>query len=549
MPIRHTLRAVALLTAPVLFAGVIPTAAADTCEAYDANAPYQLVFADEFDGIEIDPQRWNKELLWGPGVIINQEMQYYVSDDQFGYNPFVMENGVLSIRADKAPFDRTRLYLTKSIYSATSAEVLWRQPEGAVTYDVNRDGAFVGSATGGAWFEQDLRDGIDYAYEITARDVNGNAVSTEQITVNTSERGTFVPRKPFTLEIDRKIYSNTSAELVWRPPNRSAYFIVTHNGDTQRLVGRNYDSLYLANIEAGEDLLYTVAAYDDCDELIIEDSIVINTDDGITPNNVSDRLVIAASIYSESTAEISWNSVEGASQYTIYDNGTLLETTSGRSLFVNNMVPGVDRKFLVVAQDAEGIEVDRTSRTLNTADASFALNRQPFVSGVLTSYDAFKFKYGRVEMRAKMPKGKGYWSAFWLLNAYYHDAEPEDPEIDIIEAIGDQTTTANHAYHTKRDSDGDGITDTTDSDEFRASIPDFSAGFNRYSVEWTPERITWYVNDVPTGEVTGPRVSQEQMYVILNLAVGGSFPGAPDNSTQFPGSFDIDYVRVYQKRR
>lgn len=527
-------------------AGVSP-ASADTCAPYDADAPYQLVFAEEFNDNELDLVRWTPELLWGPGVIINNEMQYYVNDGQFNYNPFVINDGVLSIQANKAPFDRSRLYLTQSVYSSTSAEVLWRQPEGAVSYDVNRDGAQLGSVTGGAWFEPALRDGIDYAYEITARDVNGNALSTEQITVNTSTRSQPSVRVPFSLELDRKIYSQTSAEIVWRPPNRAAYFDIQSASGTQRLVGRNYDSLYLDAIRPDVDMEYTVSAYDLCDELVIEDSIIINTSDGQTPSEVSDRLVIAASIYSPQTAEISWNAVADATEYDVSDNGVVLGTQAGRSLFVDDMQPGTDRKFLVIALDDEGIELDRTTRTLNTADASFALNRQPFVSGVLTSYDSFRFKYGKVEMRAKMPKGKGLWSAFWLLNAYYHDAEPEDPEIDIIEAIGDQTTTANHAYHTKRDTDGDGVTDSTDSDEFRAVIPDFSEQFQTYSVEWTPESITWFVNDQVTAEVTGERVSKEQMYIILNLAVGGTFPGAPDENTQFPASFDIDYVRVYQR--
>lgn len=520
---------------------------ADTCTPYDATAPYQLVFADEFDGAEVDLSRWTPELLWGPGVIINNEMQYYVNDGQFNYNPFRINDGVLSIQADKAPFDRSRLYLTQSVYSATSAEVLWRQPEGAVSYDVSRDGALLGSVTGGAWFEPALRDGIDYAYEITARDNNGNALSTEQITVNTSTYREPSKRLPFSLELDRKIYSQTSAEIVWRSPNRVAYFDIQSGESTQRLVGRTFDSLYLGAIQSNTDIEYTVSAYDLCDELIVEDSIIVNTADGLTPNEVSDRLVIAASIYSTQTAEISWNAVAGATEYDVFDNGVPLGTQTGRSLFIDDMQPGIDRKFLVVALDGERIELDRTTRTLNTADASFALNRQPFVSGVLTSYDSFRFKYGKVEMRAKMPKGKGLWSAFWLLNAYYHDAEPEDPEIDIIEAIGDQSTTANHAYHTKRDTDGDGVTDTTDSDEFRAVIPDFSEDFQTYGVEWTPDKITWLVNDEVTGELTGDRVSQEQMYIILNLAVGGWFPGPPDENTQFPASFDIDYVRVYQR--
>ena len=102
------------------------SAIADTCKAYDPAGEYKLVFEDNFDGNELDRNKWDAEFLWGPGVVINNERQYYVNEDQFGYNPFKMGDGMLSIEAIKSPFDRTLLYLTSSIYSATSAELLWR---------------------------------------------------------------------------------------------------------------------------------------------------------------------------------------------------------------------------------------------------------------------------------------------------------------------------------------------------------------------------------------------------------------------------------------
>jgi len=146
-----------------------------------------------------------------------------------------------------------------------------------------------------------------------------------------------------------------------------------------------------------------------------------------------------------------------------------------------------------------------------------------------------------------MPAGKGLWSAFWLLNAYYKQDQPEDPEIDIIEAIGDNVTTANHAYHTRFDSNGDGFYDGTNSTEMRATISDFSADFHVYRVDWEEDRIVWYVDDVETGRVEGDQVSSEQMYLLANLAVGGSFPGPADESTPFPARFELDYIRVYQR--
>jgi len=108
MMTRQTITLLALLLG-------IPTAYADTCEAPDTSSPYRLVFEENFDGEALDRGRWNTEFLWGPGVIINNETQYYVNDGQFGYDPFSIDDGVLTISAIKAPFDRSLLYLTRSI--------------------------------------------------------------------------------------------------------------------------------------------------------------------------------------------------------------------------------------------------------------------------------------------------------------------------------------------------------------------------------------------------------------------------------------------------
>lgn len=521
---------------------------ADTCDAPDANAPYELVFEDNFDGDSLDRNKWNTEFLWGPGVVINNELQYYVNEGQFDYNPFVFNDGVMSIEAIKTPFDRTQLYLTRSIYSATSAELLWRVPKGAVSYDVYRDNEFQATVNGGSYFEPQIREGIDYAYEVVARDDAGNVIVSAQLTINTADRPVSLPRRPFALELDRKIYSGESFELVWRTPNRAARFEIHRDDELQaELIGSDFNSLYEEGVEEGQSYEYLVKAFDRCDELIIEDTVIVNTGDGVTPNEVSDRLVIESSIYSKTSGEISWNSVAGAVSYDIYDNGEFLENTSSRSVFVENFVAGIDRKFRVVAFDVDGSVVDETTRVVNTADNSFARNRQQFLSGIITSYDAFKFRYGLVEMRAKMPAGKGLWSAFWLLNAYYHDAQPEDPEIDIIEAIGDQTTTGNYAYHFQQDLDGDSINEHRETVELRSTISDFSADFHVYAVDWSPGVIVWLIDDVEVARVEDENVSSEQMYLLMNLAVGGNFPGDPDETTSYPARMEIDYVRVYQR--
>jgi len=521
---------------------------ADTCSP-PGNGEYRLVFADEFDGDTLDRNKWNTEFLWGPGVVINNEQQYYVNDNQFGYNPFKMGDGMLSIEAIKAPFDRSDLYLTSSVYSATAAELLWRVPEGAVSYEIFRDGSFIGTATGGSYLERNLRDGIDYAYEVRALDSQGELIVSRQLTINTSDRPMPSEERSFSLELDSKVYSSTQAEIVWASPNRARRYDVYRNDVLYReLVGGDYSSIYEPALTPGEAYTYRVDAFDGCDELIISADTTVNTADGITPPDDSvQRLVIAVVEYSKTTAELSWNSVASATNYDIYDGNAFLGNIDGRSIFVDDLVPGTDRRFRVEARNAAGNLVDQTSRVINTADNSFALNRQPNLSGIITSYDSFRFKYGRVEMRARMPQGKGLWSAFWLLNSYYKQDQPEDPEIDIIEAIGDRTTTANHAYHYQTDNNGDGFYRSRVSNEGRATISDFSQGFHVYSVEWTEGRIIWFVDGVETHRLEGSEVSDEQMYIIANLAVGGTFPGPADETTPFPARFEIDYIRVYQR--
>lgn len=523
---------------------------ADTCEIPDESQPYQLVFEENFNGNSLNRGRWTPEFLWGPGVIINRETQYYVNDGQFGYDPFRVSDGILAIEAIKAPFDRSQLYLTRSIYSANTIELLWRVPAGAVSYDIFRDGQLQGSATGGSFLQTNLRDGIDYAYEVVALDNNGNAIVAAQLTVNTADRPVATPFVPFSLGLTTQVYGSNNAELIWQAPNRAGRYEIYRDGALYRnLQGGDFKSLYEAGLEYGRDYSYRVLAYDRCDELIISDAVVLNTASGVSPPPATnDRLVIRVTEYSKSTAEIAWSQVTGAVRYEVYDNAVLVQNDAGRSLFLDDLVPGVDRRFRVVARDADGTAVDETTRVINTADNSFALNRQPYLSGVITSYNSFRFKYGRVEARARMPAGKGLWSAFWLLNAYYNQDQPEDPEIDIIEAIGDRTTTANQAYHYKSDNDGDGQFDDRNSQEFRTRINDFSQSFHVYRVDWEPGRIVWYVDDVETARIEGDQVSDEQMYLIANLAVGGNFPGPADETTPFPARFEIDYIRVYQRR-
>lgn len=164
---------------------------------------------------------------------------------------------------------------------------------------------------------------------------------------------------------------------------------------------------------------------------------------------------------------------------------------------------------------------------------------QPYLSGIITSYDAFKFTYGYAEVRAKMTHGRGYWPAFWLLNAYYGG---EDPEIDIMEFVGDNQDVVYHTFHYH---DENGKLRSTQSKPTPGI--DYTADFHTFAVEWKPGTIIYYVDGVEAHRITDPKVPREQMYLIANTAVGGWWAGSPDASTPFPGKYMIDYIRVYQK--
>jgi beta-glucanase (GH16 family) len=164
---------------------------------------------------------------------------------------------------------------------------------------------------------------------------------------------------------------------------------------------------------------------------------------------------------------------------------------------------------------------------------------QPYLSGVITSYDAFKFTYGHIEMRAKVPFGRGYWPAFWLLNAYYVD---DMPEIDIMEFIGHNQDAVYHTYHYY---DSEGQLRSTHSEA--SPGVDYTEDFHTYSVEWKPSTLIFYIDNIEVHRVIDPKVSRQEMYVIANTALGGWWPGSPDNTTSFPGEYIIDYIRVYQR--
>lgn len=181
-----------------------------------------------------------------------------------------------------------------------------------------------------------------------------------------------------------------------------------------------------------------------------------------------------------------------------------------------------------------------------------------YTSGRITTQHKHDFTYGLFEARLKVPRGKGFLPAFWLMTTDEgrYGQWPECGEIDIMEIWGSRTGT-NHGtiHYGLPHQEGQG---TVTLDE-----GDFAGAFHNFALLWEPGLLRWYVDGRPFHEERWwfsagpdgvkkpyPAPFDHEMYLILNLAVGGSWVGYPDEATDFEhAAFEVDYVRVYQQNQ
>lgn len=170
-----------------------------------------------------------------------------------------------------------------------------------------------------------------------------------------------------------------------------------------------------------------------------------------------------------------------------------------------------------------------------------------YTSARILTKGKFERKYGRIEARIKLPIGKGLWPAFWMLGAN-SDTQiwPQCGEIDIMEYLGNKPTSIFGSVHGPGYSGGNAI-----SKDYTLTNDRFDNDFHVFGVEWDENYINYYVDDVLYNQITpddvpGEWVFNQPFYIILNMAVGGNFPGSPNSETRFPQTMLVDYVRVYQ---
>lgn len=164
-----------------------------------------------------------------------------------------------------------------------------------------------------------------------------------------------------------------------------------------------------------------------------------------------------------------------------------------------------------------------------------AATGQAYASGLLTTARSFSFTYGYVEIRAQVPRGKGLWSAFWLAPT----DESWPPELDVMEVLGHDIRTNVATAHTRHRL---GYATQT---QIKVPTPDLSEELHTFALKWTAETIVWYFDGRPVASLKTPADMHKPMYLIVNLAVGGSWPGSPDALTTFPADLRIDSIRAF----
>ena len=179
------------------------------------------------------------------------------------------------------------------------------------------------------------------------------------------------------------------------------------------------------------------------------------------------------------------------------------------------------------------------SATSTLEDQRADANEQPYLSGILTTRDRFSMRYGYIEARIKLPEGRGTWPALWMLAA---ENNGRQPEVYIFEHDGGRPDRIFHNYNYV---DDEGNLRSPGQQEVQSA--DISEGFHTFGLRWTESELLFYVDGQPSWRIIGENLPDEEMYLILNLAMGGIWTGAPDGTTPIPATLEIDYIRVYQQ--
>ena len=552
---------------------------------------YELVFGDEFDGPALDEEKWTSRFFWGPYVPINGEEQYYVDsldlDGEFQYSPFSFSDGVLSITAvpttaslsapaqpevDDALWttspdlnfnpeydESTRNYLSGIITSAQSYSVTHGYFEARLKFPEGQ----------GLWPAFWLLNSqyVERFPEIDIVEFLGHKKDTVHHTMHWIDTFSYDQHTTVSTPTYETIKTDFTADfhtfgLAWDPKKVRFYVdgeMVREITDSEFFISTQ--SMYLLlNLAVGgtwagapDETTPFPASYDiDYVRAYERKSI-----DVITATTLADdyQLMFSDEFDGDALDADKWNTalLWGPYQQINNEEQVYIDTLGMHNDHSVDPFEVSSGSLKIRAQPiapSDLPEIPDTTDPIWNEYPNYQQSNQDFgleggwvpsySSGALISYDSFKFVNGYAEARIKLPVGSGLWPAFWLLHGYYNGPTPE---MDILEAKGESSASTHHSYHYYDYSVSTSglISSATEYVLPGTGIDDFHV----YGFQWDRERMVWYVDGVVVKEITGPEVSQQLSYVLLNMAVGGNFVADVD-SNALPAEMEVDWVRVWQ---
>ncbi len=545
---------------------------------------YEMVFNDEFTGTSLDGSKWATSPIWGPFVRINNEDQYYVDtlglDTAHPVDPFLFDGDVLTIRAiplgaDPLPaqpavddpiwsqypeytYNEDYSTLNTDYYSGLISSV------NSFTFTHGYAEARVKVPAGqGLWpaFWQLTNKYVEDAPEIDIVETLGQFPNEANHTMHY-----FDTSNEWAL-ISTPTYKTTGTDftqdfhvygMMWSP-EAVTWFV--DGVEVQRTENNEFNTpkqaMYvIANLAVGgswpgpADETTPFPADLQIDYIRVYQRTPPAT---ITPETLATdyQLMFEDEFNGTSLNPNLWNTsfLWGPYKQINNEEQVYVDVLDMHSNYSNNPFEVSNGTLKITAEPvaqtdlpaqppaADDYWTNHPEREFNTEYNNTWI--PGYTSGIITSYDSFKFVHGYVEYNARLPAGDGLWPAFWLLNGYYVGPTPE---IDILETQGEVPNVSHHSYH-YFDTNG---TPVSSASLYTLPEGDFSDGFHRFGVSWHPGKIVWYVDGVAVRTLTGPEVSLQLMYLLANLAVGGNFVGPVGDA--FPATLEIDYIRAYQLR-
>lgn len=196
--------------------------------------------------------------------------------------------------------------------------------------------------------------------------------------------------------------------------------------------------------------------------------------------------------------------------------------------------------------EPENVRIENEMLVIEAREDPSLPSGRPYSSARIKTQGLHSWKYGRIEARIKLPYGQGIWPAFWMLGAD-NKGWPASGEIDILEFIGKTPDTIYTTVHAPGYSGASGV-----GSSLNVPAGTLKDDFHIYAIEWQENEIRWLFDDqvffkLTPADVPAEWIFDHEFFIIMNVAVGGRWPGYPDDTTVFPQYMQVDYVRVYQR--